>query len=115
MPRNLPICVSLHPASHECLRRDSLSTRRADSIPQSLVGNRTRLTKSQLGEYDSNPSRQDAPEAFTPYTIDLGCPRLVSAYRLDYLQEQKLDAYRRGNQLQFSGQPLTFPAIDIYV
>ena len=115
MPRNLPICVAFHPASYDALRSDSLSTRRAHSIPQSLVGNRTGLAKSRSGEYDSNPSRQDASEAFTPYTIDLGCPRLVSAYRLDYLQEQKLDAYRRGNQLQSAGQPTTFPAVDIYV
>ena len=115
MPRNLPICVPLHPESYGDLRRVSLSTRRAIPIPQSLVGNRTSLTNSQWGEDDPNSSQLGSPETSASYTIDLGSPRWVSAYRLDYLQEQKLDAYRRGNQLQFAGQPVTFPAIDIYV
>jgi hypothetical protein len=115
MPQNLPICVPLHPASYGDLRRVSPSTRRAIPIPQSLVGNRTSLTQSRLGEYDPNPGDRDSPETSTSYTIDLGSPRWVSAYRLDYLQEQKLDAYRRGSQLQFAGHPVTFPAIDIYV
>ena len=115
MLQNLPTCVSLHPARYEVLRRDSLSTPRANPIPQSLVGNRIRLTRSSSGGYDPNRSPLDLSEGSTSYTTDLGSARWVSSCCLDYLQAQKLDAYRRGSQLLVSREPTTLPTIDIYV
>jgi len=115
MLQNLPVLVSLHPARYEDLRRDSFPARRASPILPSLTGNHITLKKSPSGDYDQDPGYPNSSENSTRHIIDLGSTRLASSYRLDYLQEQKLDAYRRASQFPSTDEPLTSPTIDIYV
>ncbi len=115
---NLPVRLSQHTASYQDLRRDQLPALHANSILQSWVGDRTGVRNpltDRSGRHNPNSTPPSSSETLTSHTIDLGYPRSTSAYRLDYLQERKLDAYRRGMQLLAADIGMALPSIDIYV
>ncbi len=115
---NLPVRLSQHTASYQDLRRDQLPALHANSILQSWAGDRTGLKRpltDRPGRHTPNSTSPGPSETLASHTIDLGCPRSTSAYRLDYLQERKLDAYRRAMQLLAIIHGMTSSRVDIYV